>query len=53
MVDGFMPDGIALETVGTWRLSGLRESLELFQVRTVDLLGEFPPPRAVAMTQRS
>jgi class 3 adenylate cyclase len=52
-VDGFMPDGIALETVGTWRLSGLRESLELFQVRTVDLLGEFPPPRAVAMTQRS
>jgi class 3 adenylate cyclase len=43
------PDGIALKSLGTWHLSGLRESMELIQARADDLLDDFPPPRAVAM----
>jgi class 3 adenylate cyclase len=50
---GSLPEGIELETLGTWRLSGLRESMELLQVRAEGLLADFPPPRAVALaTQR-
>lgn len=44
-----LPEGLALESLGAWRLSGLRESMELFQISTYDLLDEFPPPRPVAM----
>jgi class 3 adenylate cyclase len=44
-----LPDGIALRSLGTWRLSGLRESMELLQVRADDLLDDFPPPRSVAL----
>lgn len=44
-----IPDGIALKTLGTWRLNGLRESMELLQARTEDLLDDFPPPRPVAL----
>jgi class 3 adenylate cyclase len=43
------PDGIALTSLGTWRLSGLRESMELIQARADDLLDDFPPPRPVAL----
>jgi class 3 adenylate cyclase len=49
-----LPDGIALASLGTWRLHGLRDSLELLQVRAEDLLDDFPPPRPVALaTSRS
>jgi class 3 adenylate cyclase len=44
-----LPDGIALKSLGTWRLSGMRESAELLQVRAEDLLDDFPPPRPVAL----
>jgi class 3 adenylate cyclase len=46
---GSLPDGMALESLGTWRLNGLRESLELLQVRAEDLRADFPPPRSVAL----
>ena len=46
---GSIPDGIALKSLGKWRLNGLRESVELLQVRGDDLLDDFPPPRAVAL----
>jgi class 3 adenylate cyclase len=44
-----LPDGIALKSLGTWRLNGLRESMELLQVGADDLPGDFPPPRPVAV----
>jgi class 3 adenylate cyclase len=44
-----VPDGVALKSLGTWRLNGLRESMELLQARAEDLLDDFPPPRAVAL----
>ena len=44
-----LPDGIALKSLGTWRLNGLRESVGLLQVRADDLLDDFPPPRQVAL----
>jgi class 3 adenylate cyclase len=44
-----VPDGLALKSLGMWRLDGLRESMELVQVRTEDLLDDFPPPRPVAL----
>jgi class 3 adenylate cyclase len=47
-IDAFS-EGITLLSLGSWRLSGLRESIELLQVRTNDLLGDFPPPRPVAL----
>jgi class 3 adenylate cyclase len=46
---GSPPDGIALRSLGTWRLNGLRESIELIQARADDLLDDFPPPRPVAL----
>jgi class 3 adenylate cyclase len=42
-------DGVAFESLGSWRLSGLRESMELLQIRADDLLHDFPPVRAVAL----
>jgi class 3 adenylate cyclase len=44
-----LPGGLAFKSLGTWRLSGLRESMELLQVRADDLLDDFPPPRPVAL----
>jgi len=44
-------DGITLLSLGSWRLSGLRESIELLQVRAADLLADFPPPRPVALAE--
>ena len=43
------PNGIALKSLGAWRLNGLRGSVELLQVRAEDLLDDFPPPRPVAL----
>jgi class 3 adenylate cyclase len=43
------PPGFALKSLGTWRLSGLRESTELLQVLVDDLRVDFPPPRPVAL----
>jgi len=47
-----LPEGIELMSLGAWRLQGLRESIELLQVRTQDLLDDFPPLRSLAMTAR-
>jgi class 3 adenylate cyclase len=45
-----LPGGnVALKSLGTWRLSGLRESTELFQVSADDLRDEFPPVRPAAL----
>jgi len=44
-----LPDGIALKSLGAWRLNGLRGSVELLQVRADELLDDFPPPRPVAL----
>jgi class 3 adenylate cyclase len=44
-----LPEGVQLLSLGTWRLNGLRESTELFQVQAGDLLADFPPPRPVAL----
>ena len=44
-----LSEGIGLKSLGTWRLNGLRKSVELLQVRADDLLGDFPPPRPVAL----
>jgi class 3 adenylate cyclase len=44
-----LPHGVALKSLGTWRLSGLRNPVELLQVRADDLLDDFPPPRPVAL----
>lgn len=49
---GQIPDGIALKGLGVWRLHGLRDPVELLQVRAADLLDDFPPPRAVALAPR-
>jgi class 3 adenylate cyclase len=47
-----LPEGIDLKSLGAWRLQGLRESIELLQVRGQDLLEDFPPPRPVALAGR-
>ena len=47
---GSVPDGIALKGMGTWRLRGLREPVELLQVQAEDLPHDFPPPRPGALT---
>ena len=44
-----LPGGYAFKSLGSWRLNGLRESIELHQVRADDLLDDFPPPRPVAL----
>jgi class 3 adenylate cyclase len=46
---GQLPDGLGLQSLGTFRLNGLRESTELLQVLADDLLTDFPPPRPVAL----
>jgi class 3 adenylate cyclase len=46
---GSLPDGMALKSLGTWRLNGLREAVELLQVRADNLVDDFPPPRPVAL----
>jgi class 3 adenylate cyclase len=50
-VGGALSDGIAVQSLGSWRLSGLRTSLELLQIRADGLLDEFPPVRPVALAR--
>jgi class 3 adenylate cyclase len=48
-VGELLAEGLTLVSLGSYRLSGLRESIELLQVRADDLIDGFPPPRPVAM----
>jgi class 3 adenylate cyclase len=41
-----LPEGVSLRPLGAWRFRGLPEPVDVFQVDTVDLLGEFPPLRS-------
>jgi class 3 adenylate cyclase len=41
-----LPDEVRLRSLGAWRFRGLPEPVELFQVDTPDLLGDFPPLRS-------
>jgi class 3 adenylate cyclase len=50
-IGGSLPDGVALKGLGTWRLRGLREPVELLQVQAEDLSDDFPPPRPTALAQ--
>jgi hypothetical protein len=47
-----LPGGIVLKSLGTWRLHGLRDSVELLQVHADDLGDDFPAPRLVAQASR-
>ena len=42
-----LADGVSLRSLGAWRLQGLREPEELYQVEVADLLADFPPLRSV------
>jgi class 3 adenylate cyclase len=44
-IEGVLPDGIHLRSLGRHRLSGLTDAQALYQVEAEGLLGEFPPPR--------
>jgi class 3 adenylate cyclase len=44
-----LPDGVGLKGLGSWRLHGLREAVELLQVQADGLPDDFPPPRPVAL----
>lgn len=50
-VGDVLPDGVAVQSLGSWRLSGLRTSMELLQLRADGLLDEFPPVRPVALAK--
>jgi len=50
-LDGSLPDGIALKSLGSWRLDGLKGAVELLQVRADDLVDDFPPPRSTALAR--
>jgi class 3 adenylate cyclase len=43
-----LADGISLRSLGAWRLQGLRQPEDLYQVQAADLLADFPPLRSVA-----
>jgi class 3 adenylate cyclase len=43
-------DVLAPKSLGSWRLQGLRDGIELFQVQADGLLDEFPPPRPRAVS---
>ncbi len=47
--DGIMEspaDGVGIKSLGPWRLHGLPEPVDLFQVEAADLVADFPPPRS-------
>jgi class 3 adenylate cyclase len=46
-----LADGVSLRSLGAWRLQGLREPEDLFEVAASDLLAKFPPLRAVARAE--
>lgn len=39
-------EGVSFKDLGPWRLHGLPEPMDLFQVEAADLLAQFPPPRS-------
>ncbi len=41
-----LPEDVSLTLMGTWRFKGLRDPVELLQVRAGTLPSVFPPPRA-------
>jgi class 3 adenylate cyclase len=41
-----LTDGVSLRSLGAWRFQGLPDPVELYQLLTDDLVGDFPPPRA-------
>jgi class 3 adenylate cyclase len=45
-VQGTLPDGVSLRSLGTWRFRGLPKPVDLFQVAAADLLADFPPLRS-------
>ena len=45
-VEGSLPDGVSLRTLGDWRFRGLPEPMSLFQVDAPGLPAEFPPLRS-------
>ena len=47
-----VPAGVAFKSLGSWRLNGLRETMELLQVSADGLLDDFPPPRPAALAIR-
>ena len=47
-LEGSLADGLAVRSLGSWRLHGLPEPMDLFQVEAAGLPSEFPPPRSSA-----
>ena len=45
-VDGSLPHGVTVRSLGAWRFRGLPEPLDLFQVEAADLHADFPPLRS-------
>jgi class 3 adenylate cyclase len=45
-----LADGVSLRSLGAWRLQGLRQPEDLYQVQAADLLADFPPLRSAAPT---
>ena len=41
-----LPEGVSLQSIGTWRFRGLPEPVDLFQADAADVLTDFPPPRS-------
>jgi class 3 adenylate cyclase len=46
VVDGSLPDGVRLKSLGAWKFRGLPEPVDLFQVHAADLAADFPPLRS-------
>jgi class 3 adenylate cyclase len=47
-----VPAGIALKSLGSWRLNGLRDTVELLQASAAGLPDDFPAPRPAALAER-
>ena len=48
-ITNVLPDGVSLRSLGAWKLKGMSEPEELFQVDAADLRTDFPPLRSVAL----
>jgi class 3 adenylate cyclase len=46
-----LADGISLRSLGAWRLQGLREAEDLYQVEAADLPADFPALRSVTIAE--
>jgi class 3 adenylate cyclase len=51
-IQGSLPEGVRLTSLGAWRFRGLREPVDLFQVDAPDLLADFPPLRSAVPADR-